>query len=327
MRFSLSDYLDTVTCGEPQHRHNLCIFPLFVSGGSTLSYLLLEEALELGVLEVSEVSEAGSVNAVFVTNNGDAPVLILDGEELVGAKQNRILNVTVIVPPKKKVEVPVSCVERDRWHYRSPRFSPGVFGYTTLRARKAGQVAENLATGGFFVADQGAIWDEIDRKQVVMDVACPTGAVRDIYESYRDRLQAYVAGLQPQTEQVGVAVFINGRFSCLDLFSHPATLQKIWDKLLRSYAMEALEFKGRGTGKRKLQLEPILQAIREAEIQEYPSVGQGTDLRLRGRGIVGAALVDNDTLLHLSVFATPAQTASRSGIARPRSRRRNVWDE
>lgn len=80
-----------------------------------------------------------------------------------------------------------------------------------------------------------------------------------------------------------------------------------------SYALEALELKGRGTAKRKPEVEPVLRAIREAEIREYPSVGKGTDIRLRGRGIVGAALVDNDDLLHLSVFATPAQTGSRSG--------------
>ena len=324
MPFSLSDFLGAVIIGEPQHRHNLCIFPLFVSTSSTLSYLLLEEALEQAVLEVSEVSEAGSVNAVFVTNNGDAPVLLLDGEELVGAKQNRILNATVLIPPKTKVQVPVSCVERGRWHYRSSRFSTGVFGYTTLRADKAAQVAQNLATGGFFMADQGALWQEVDRKQFAMGVACQTDAVHDIYESYHDKLQEYVAGLQPQPGQAGVAVFINGRVSCLDLFGQPATLQKIWDKLLRSYALEALEFKGRGTSKRKPEAEPVLRAIREAEIREYPSVGQGTDIRLRGRGIVGAALVDEGSLLHLSVFATPAQTRTQAGIARPRSRRRRI---
>jgi hypothetical protein len=327
MAFSLSDFLGAVTIGEPQHRHNLCIFPLFVSTSSTVSYLLLEEAMEQGVLEISEVSEAGSVNAVFVTNNGDTPVLLLDGEELVGAKQNRILNATVLIPPKTKIQVPVSCVERGRWHYRSSRFSPGVFGYTTLRAGKAAQVAQNLATGGFFMADQGALWQEVDRKQVAMGVTCQTDAVHDIYKGYQDRLQEYVAGLQPQPEQAGVAVFINGRFSCLDLFGQPATLQKIWDKILRSYALEALEFKGRGTSKRKPEVEPVLRAIREAEIREYPSVGKGTDIRLRGRGIVGAALVDEGSLLHLSVFATPAQTGSRTGIARPRSRRRHIWDE
>lgn len=327
MPFSLSDFLGAVTVGEPQHRHNLCLFPLFVPGGSTLSYLLLEEALERGVLEISEVSEAGTVNAVFVTNSGDAPVLILDGEELVGAKQNRILNATVLIPPKKKVEVPVSCVERGRWHYRTPGFSPGVFGYTTLRASKAAQVAESVEAGGLFFAQQDAIWDEIDRKQSAFDVASPTSAVDDIYESYQDRLEEYVAGLRLQPGQAGVAAFINGRFSCLDLFGQPATLQKLWDKLLRSYALEALELKGRGTAKRKPKLEPVLQALREAEIREYPSVGKGTDIRLRGRGIVGAALVDEGSLLHLSVFAAPAQTGSRSGFARPASRRRHVWDE
>ena len=327
MTFSLSELLAAVTVGDPQVRQNLCIFPLLVPGSSTVSYLLLQEALASGVLEISEVTEAGSVNAVFVTNTGDAPVLILDGEELVGAKQNRILNVTVLIPPKKKVKVPVSCVERGRWRYESPRFTEGVFGYTSLRSSKAVQVAQSVEFSGFFEADQGAIWEEIDRKQCAFDVASPTGAVHDIYESYEKNLEEYVAGLEPEPEQAGVAVFISGRFSCLDLFSHPAALEKLWDRLLRSYALEALEFKGRRTAKHKPELGPVLQAIREAEIREYPSVGKGTDLRLRGRGIVGAALVDEGKLLHLSVFAAPAQNGSRSGIAQPGSRRRRVWDD
>ena len=152
-------------------------------------------------------------------------------------------------------------------------------------------------------------------------------AVHDIYASHEKMLAEYLAGLEPHPGQAGVAVFINGRFSCLDLFNQPATLEKLWDKLIQSYALEALEFAGRDTEAPKPELAPVLQAVREAEIREYPSVGKGTDIRLRGRGIVGAALVDNDDLLHLSVFAAPAQTGSRSRIARPRSRGRTIWDE
>jgi hypothetical protein len=50
-------------------------------------------------------------------------VLILDGEELVGAKQNRIVNTTILVAAGAEIVIPVSCVEQGRWTYKSDAFS------------------------------------------------------------------------------------------------------------------------------------------------------------------------------------------------------------
>jgi hypothetical protein len=47
----------------------------------------------------------------------------LAGEELVGSKQNRIVNTTMLIQAKSTPVIPVSCVEQGRWNYRSPRFS------------------------------------------------------------------------------------------------------------------------------------------------------------------------------------------------------------
>lgn len=54
-------------------------------------------------------------------NRGLDPAFLLDGEELVGAKQNRILNLSILVPGQTSLEIPVSCVEQSRWSrlYRS----------------------------------------------------------------------------------------------------------------------------------------------------------------------------------------------------------------
>ena len=59
---------------------------------------------------------------LMVENKGDMRVLFIEGEELVGAKQNRILNTSILVPAKSKTKIPVSCVERGRWRYHSPMF-------------------------------------------------------------------------------------------------------------------------------------------------------------------------------------------------------------
>ena len=69
--------------------------------------------------------QAGSVPFLKVANRADRPLLPLDGEELLGAKQNRILNTTVRVAAHTEVTIPVSCVEQGRWGYRGRQLSPG----------------------------------------------------------------------------------------------------------------------------------------------------------------------------------------------------------
>ena len=68
---------------------------------------------------VTKLSEGGSVQQLLFVNEGERPVLLLDGEELVGAKQNRILNLTILAPPKQRIVVPVSRVEAGRRERRN----------------------------------------------------------------------------------------------------------------------------------------------------------------------------------------------------------------
>ena len=65
----------------------------------------------------SSDTEDGEVPNLSVTNSSDRPILIPEGEILVGAKQNRVVNVTVLVAARSTFKVPVSCVEQGRWRY------------------------------------------------------------------------------------------------------------------------------------------------------------------------------------------------------------------
>ena len=125
--------------GPPVHAAGVSMFPLFADGAASAvaepGYTVLRDALAAGTGRVTEVSEGGSVPVLRFSNDAPHPVLLLDGEELVGCKQNRILNLSILAPARGDIEIPVSCVEMGRWSRRSAQFSsPGRTMYAQLRA-------------------------------------------------------------------------------------------------------------------------------------------------------------------------------------------------
>src|SRR5688572_15771539 len=90
-----------IEAGPEVSFHNLTMLPLAprqARAEAPPAYATLDEALALGLIEITEISEAGSVPELRVVNRADRSTLIVDGEELVGAKQNRIVNLTILVP-------------------------------------------------------------------------------------------------------------------------------------------------------------------------------------------------------------------------------------
>ena len=101
----IGDYLSSIELGGVQQHKNMAVFPLFTTLNHGPEYLTLKEALALGVLAITEISEGGSVPNLKAINKGDLPILLLDGEELAGAKQNRVLNTTILLESLKMSSV------------------------------------------------------------------------------------------------------------------------------------------------------------------------------------------------------------------------------
>ena len=104
-----------IRIGQPIGFGPLTVYPLFCEGNRPVEYLLSDEAMEAGTVTVGEASQEGSVPELSVENKSAQRVLFLEGEQLVGAKQNRILNTSVLVPALARLTLPVSCVEAGRW--------------------------------------------------------------------------------------------------------------------------------------------------------------------------------------------------------------------
>jgi len=170
--------------GACQSFENMAVFPLQFPGNGGPEYITLKEALERGVFAVTEVSAGGSVPELMVENKGDVAVLILDGEELAGAKQNRVLNTTILVGPKSAAKIPVSCTEHGRWSYVSREFhASGNVMAPQLRQVNMQEVHASLRSGRRFDGDQCAVWDGIARMHELAQVDSMTGAMRDVIGS------------------------------------------------------------------------------------------------------------------------------------------------
>jgi hypothetical protein len=197
---------------SPQSFGGLTLFPVRGPGDRSPDYVTLDEALASGSVAIGEIGAQGAVPHLKLRNDGFSPVLVIDGEELVGGKQNRVLNVTILAAAKSEVALPVSCVERGRWSWRSYSFStsPRV-QYARGRAEKVASVTRSMEHFGTRVADQGAVWADIDRKMHRMRAHSPTAAMADLYDRSRERTDEYVEALRlPETAQ-GAVFALDGR--------------------------------------------------------------------------------------------------------------------
>jgi len=305
---ALAVALQAVAPGEPLTSAGLTMVPLLNGHGCGGGYLTLDEAVATGSFRVTEVSESGSVPELLVVNDLVEPVLIVDGEELVGAKQNRIVNVSILVPARSRIHIPVSCVEAGRWRQRTRHFgtAPRVH-YSSARAMKARAVTESYRRVGRPVSDQGAIWHDIEAKAERLAAVSDTSAMDAMYERSAAALKRFETRFEPVAGQVGAVFLIDGALAGLDVFDSPATWRKLSTKLVASYGLDAVDVAmpqsqpGAPALLKRVAAELVARAA-GLRAERYPSTGLGEDLRLTGETLAGGALVVDERLLHLAVF-------------------------
>lgn len=295
--------LDSLEIGEPITAANLTMFPLRVTEEVAPGYLTLDEALARGLAAVTETSEAGSVPELLVENRSAQPLLILDGEELVGAKQNRIVNLTILVPAEETLHIPVSCVEAGRWARRSHDFAAaGRAHYAAGRAAKLAQVSCSLRSAGTRHADQCEVWRDIDVKARRMEAFSMTHAAAEMYKKSRRELHAFQERLAAVPRQAGALFAINGIVAGMDLFDSPATWRRSMHKLVQSYGLDALDHARDPVSDGKPQPERFLTAVKKARAERFKAIGLGEDLRISGDKVVGGALMVDGKVVHLVAF-------------------------
>jgi hypothetical protein len=295
--------------GIPQAAANLIMVPLSGNPSAALSYILVDEALRKKEVVVEEVSEGGTVPEIRVTNFSEKTVLVVDGTELVGAKQNRIVNASFLLPPKSVTKIPVSCVEQGRWGYRGRTFGRSPHHAThSIRKLNVMHHKETLKARQGYRSAQGEVWSHVAAMSHDMDAPTATGAMHDVYEQKRSSFEEFGKKIRPVRGQTGAAFLVGGTFAGLDLFDRPATLKNLFPKLLSAVAVEAMMTGRREKGESKTHHAPeekirtVLDEIARSLFEKFDPVGVGEDWRYEGKLSLGKALYFDDDLIHFSAF-------------------------
>jgi hypothetical protein len=303
----------TFQLGDPIEHRGIAVTPLFPRRTPACTYLTLDEALVQG-FRVSEIDDAGAVPQLFVVNPLDTSVLLYDGEELVGAKQNRVFNLTVLVDAKTEIPIPVSCVEEGRWHRRSRDFdSAQRVSDPELRRRKNERLAaEPLALG----AAQNEVWQHVREKAARLGAYSPTAAHADTYAARERDLAELRSRFPIASGQSGAVLALPDGTLCLDYVSRPDAFSKLYPKLLEGYLLDAIEHLD---GEAVSAAEAFVAGVGDARWQRGQSAGLGEDIRLRGSSVAGSGLELAGELIQLSAFTSDGDRPAR--IARPGRRR------
>jgi len=321
MNITTSPAFASIQLGTPQAHRNIVVFPIVSPSDNVGRWLTLGEALEQQLLTVTEVSQGGSVPELAVSNRAESPVLLLDGEELVGAKQNRVLNTTILLKERSETVVPVSCTEHGRWSYVSAAFADSkVLMAHKVRARKSSSVSESLAASAGFESDQGEVWNEIAALHKSAGTSSPTGAMRDAFKAMESDLEQCMAAFGAVPGQTGLLVVIDGCVAGFDLIPHPEIYAREHSKLVKSYLIEAVAQSNPTPANPQtagVRAAEFLRAAAECPVREFPSIGHGTDCRYRSgeqpSSICGAALVHEDRIVHAAFFSVTGKTSSAPG--------------
>jgi hypothetical protein len=313
----LADFLAGVALAPRQAYKSLSLWPLVRRPDAPAprgpDYVLLADAIAMGVAEVDEVSEAGSVPHARVANRGGRAVLVLFGEALRGAKQNRIANASFLVPARGEVQIDVSCVEEGRWgRQRGARFAADTEVVSSaLRHRLTRQVHAARNAGDGYRSDQAEVWREVRERVAFARAESPTLAYDDYAATRRREVEEVCGAFAAVPGQVGFVAALGDGVVGVEAIGRPEPFAAAFVGLLRGYAIDAVDagFLAQREGARPRgpvrfdAPEAFLAALAAAPASARPSLGLGEDLRLEAHGLAGCALVCEGDVVHATAFA------------------------
>ena len=296
LRAQVADYISACAFeffDLPEKRENVDVYNVRSPHDFSKPLMELSQALLQELAEVTEVDTAGSVQDLSVLNKSDLHLLIYEGSLLQGAKQNRIVNATLVLPPRSKTVIPASCVEAGRWRYSSPKFSKSPIDASSDLRKK---VRESIHSSRDLKGSQSELWEEIRLYSSRSSSSSPTSDFEEIYRNRVTSAQLFPNGLNlPPTK--GILVKKEGEYH-LDYVANAEAFAEVLPRLVTGY--ESWRSQPEPEAGKDLK-EVLLHSVREGEMFAQPSVGSGTDVRIHSPRHHISALIEEGEIVSFSV--------------------------
>ncbi len=296
--------LERASVGAPLTRLGISLIPVYLTADDPP-----EISADTTTVTVTE-AQVAHVPTLTVTNTGDRPTLVTEGEVLEGGQQDRVVNTSVLVPALASLEVPVSCVEHGRWGGGRGFGRRARYASRRVRRAKTWTVAESVERGGARNSDQHAVWSTVAHELQRLDVSHDTGSFLAAEDAlaHDDHLHEAIreaSALGPLPGQRGVVVAHGGRVVSCDLFASTDVLAAHWEGLVRAWFLDAPEVADR----RRPGLSAALKFVRRLGTtpgETTPAVGLGREVHIRSGRFCGQVLLADDAVVHASAFTTAA---------------------
>jgi hypothetical protein len=194
-----------LSIGRPLTKGGLSLFPVYSREPMASPYLLFTGESGSGI-DVGEHSGGAVVDQLVAKNYGDMPVLMIEGEMVLGDLQNRTLNISMLCAARSDTLLPVSCVEQGRWHESGGSRRSRHHASPRLRKIKTASVIKTATAGKGWKSDQSAVWKDIAGEASRRHVFSATSAIEDVYTAAQATFPPGLAATRPLEGQVGVVV-------------------------------------------------------------------------------------------------------------------------
>ncbi len=240
----------------PFVHENLAIYLVHGESSSGPVPLTLDEALATGA---ARVNETGDVNALEIENVGNEAIFAQAGDIVKGGQQDRALTASLLLPPRSgRTRLAVFCVEHGRWSGRAAedarKFSSAAMALPSRETKIVIETPAPKAAGLDTGQRQLDVWRNVAKiqKRLSDNLGTPVTSTESqtslqltlendkLAKAEAEYLKALQGAGEKDPDVIGYAFAVNGKLSTADVYPSNGLFRKMWPKLVKSAAAEAI---------------------------------------------------------------------------------------
>lgn len=277
---------------ESQVHKNVAIVPIKTPVSYKFDILTLKKAFELDLAEVKECKHS-EVNTLIVKNKSVTPLLLVDGEEIVGGDQNRIVSSTVLIAPESEMKIPVNCTEQGRWRYEREFVHSDYMANSRTRHAKVSSRYRGEDR-------QRAVWKSIHALEDSRGFSSATHAMSESYDNIKNELD--VSEFEIASGQTGVLVIVGGKIKGFELFFNSEIYADYHEKILKSYLIDA-DINDEVFAVNIDEAKSFIENAIDSDFKQVARTGLETPYEFKNPDGIGTVYAYEDEIIHLSYFS------------------------